>query len=68
MVLLALCAEQPGHPLRREYQARHGLPASTTVQKALDALVRAEIVARPRRGEYIVAEPFLAQWVTTNET
>lgn len=68
VVLLALCAEQPGHPLRREYQARHGLPASTTVQKALDALVRAEIVARPRRGEYIVAEPFLAQWVTTNET
>jgi hypothetical protein len=68
VVLLALCAEQPGRPLSRDYQARHGLPASTTVQKALDALVRAEIVVRHRRGEYAVAEPFLAQWVARNES
>lgn len=65
-VLLALCAEA-GRPMTRAYQARHGLPPTTTVQKALDALIRAEIVERQGRGEYAVSEPFLAEWVTANE-
>lgn len=65
-VLLALCLE-PGRPLTRAYQARHGLPPSTTVQKALDALIRAEIVERRGRGDYAVAEPFLPEWVAANE-
>jgi hypothetical protein len=66
VVLLALCLE-PGRPLTRAYQARHGLPPSTTVQKALDALIRAEIVERRGRGDYAVAEPFLPEWVAANE-
>lgn len=65
-VLLALCLE-PGRPLTRAYQARHGLPPSTTVQKALDALIRAEVVERRGRGDYVVAEPFLPEWVAANE-
>lgn len=66
VVLLALCAEA-GRPMTRAYQVRHGLPPATTVQKALDAMVRAEIVVRRGRGDYAVAEPFLQQWVTANE-
>jgi hypothetical protein len=63
LVLLALAAEQPGHPLTSEYQRRHSLPATPTVQTALNALVRAEHITRPGRGEYTIAEPFLTEWL-----
>jgi hypothetical protein len=63
LVLLALADEQPGHPLTSEYQRRHSLPATPTVQTALGALVRAELVTRPGRGEYAIAEPFLTEWL-----
>ena len=35
LVLEALAAEQPGHPLSSDYQRRHGLPSIATVQTAL---------------------------------
>jgi hypothetical protein len=38
------------------------------VQAALDALVRAEQVRRVGRGEYLIAEPFLAEWIDLYET
>ncbi len=63
MVLQALAAEGPARPLSREYQQRHGLPSTATVQTALAALVRAEHVRREGRGEYAIAEPFLAEWI-----
>jgi uncharacterized protein len=63
VVLLALAAEQPGHPLTTDYQRRHSLPATPTVQTALGALSRAELVRREGRGEYAIAEPFLAEWL-----
>jgi hypothetical protein len=63
LVLLALADEQPGHPLSSEYQRRHSLPATPTVQTALTALTRAELVRREGRGEYTIAEPFLTQWI-----
>jgi uncharacterized protein len=63
LVLLALAEEQPGHPLTTDYQRRHGLPATPTVQTALGALSRAELVAREARGEYRIAEPFLTEWL-----
>jgi hypothetical protein len=63
IVLMALAEEQPGHPLTGEYQRRHSLPATPTVQTALNALVRAELVTRPGRGEYAIAEPFLTEWL-----
>jgi hypothetical protein len=63
LVLLALAQEQPGHPLTTGYQRRHGLPATPTVQTALGALSRAELVAREARGEYRIAEPFLTEWL-----
>ena len=63
LVLLALADEQPGHPLTSDFQRRHSLPATPTVQTALGALVRAELVTRSGRGEYTIAEPFLAEWL-----
>jgi hypothetical protein len=38
------------------------------VQTALGALMDAELVVRVRRGEYRIAEPFLAEWITLNES
>jgi hypothetical protein len=60
-VLQALAAE-PGRPLAGEYRRRHGLPGASTVQRALEALTRQELIARDEHGHHI-AEPFLAEWV-----
>ncbi len=67
-VLQALAAEQPGRPLSSEYRRRHALPAVATVQSALAALADAELVARIGRGEYRIAEPFLAEWIRLHES
>lgn len=67
-VLQALAAEQPGRPLSSEYRRRHALPATPTVQTAIAALIAAELVARVGRGEYRIAEPFLAEWISLNES
>ncbi len=63
LVLQALAAEQPARPLSSDYQARHSLPAAPAVQSALESLIRLEVVERRRRGEYRIAEPFLADWL-----
>jgi hypothetical protein len=68
MVLQALAAESPGRPLGSEYQQRHRLPSTATVQTALSALVRAEYVRREGRGMYAIAEPFLAEWIARSES
>jgi uncharacterized protein len=68
LVLQALAKEQPGRPLSSEYQRRHSLPVTATVQGALDALVRAELVRKAGRGEYLIAEPFLAEWIRLYES
>jgi hypothetical protein len=67
MVLQALATEAPGRPLSGDYQQRHGLPSTATVQTALAALVRAEHVTREGRGTYAIAEPFLAEWIARYE-
>jgi hypothetical protein len=66
LVLQALAAEA-GRPLSRDYRRRHGLPAASSVQRALEALVKDELVARDGRGEYRIAEPFLAEWLQRGE-
>ncbi len=60
--------EGPGRPLGADYQRRHALPVSPTVQTALTALERAELVKRVRRGEYEIAEPFLTEWIRRYES
>jgi uncharacterized protein len=60
-VLHAL-AREPGHPLSAAYRRRFSLPGPSTVQKALDALERDELVAR-EDGFVELSEPFLGQWI-----
>src|SRR5919112_302652 len=67
-VLQALAQEGPGRPLSSDYQRRHALPGTPTVQTALTALERGELVRRARRGEYEIAEPFLTEWVQRYES
>jgi uncharacterized protein len=67
-VLQALAQEQPGRPLSADYQRRHALPPTPTVQTALTALERGELVKRLGRGEYRIAEPFLTEWIQRYES
>ena len=67
-VLQALAQEQPGRPLSSDYQRRHALPVTPTVQTALKALERAALVQRLGRGEYTIAEPFFTEWIQRYES
>jgi uncharacterized protein len=67
-VLQALAREQPGRPLSTDYQSRHSLPPTPTVQTALNALERGELVRKLGRGEYEIAEPFLTEWIRRYES
>jgi uncharacterized protein len=60
-VLLALSRE-PGRPLGSDYRRRHDLPGPSSVQRALQSLVREELVAR-QGSRHRIAEPFLAEWI-----
>ncbi len=51
---------------QRIYRRRHALPGGSSVQRALGALEKAELIGR-RRGEAWISEPFLAQWLLLNE-
>jgi len=55
-------AQERGRPLSGDYRRRHKLPGASTVQRALQALTRNELVTRSD-GEYRIAEPFLADWL-----
>ncbi len=63
LVLQALAAEPAGRLLSDDYRTRHGLPAASSVQRAVGELVEAELVSRRGRGSYAIFEPFLAEWV-----
>jgi hypothetical protein len=60
-VLHAL-AREPGHPLSAGYRRRFALPGPSTVQKALEALERDELISR-HQGHVEISEPFLAEWI-----
>ena len=66
LVLQAL-AREPGRPLTGDYRRRHGLPGPSSVQRALEAVVKDELVTRDERGEYRIAEPFLGEWLRREE-
>jgi len=59
---LQALAQQRGRPLSGDYRRRHKLPGASTVQRALQALTRNELVTRSD-NEYRIAEPFLADWL-----
>jgi hypothetical protein len=66
LVLQALATEPAAQLLSEQYRTRHGLPAASSVQRAVGELVDSELVARFGPGAYAIAEPFLAQWIKTN--
>jgi len=61
LTLQALSRER-GRPLSGDYRRRHKLPGASTVQRALQALTRNDLVNRAD-GEYRIAEPFVADWL-----
>ena len=61
-LLLAELAREPGRPLSADYRRRHNLPGASTVQRALEALARDELIERDR-GTARIVEPFLAAWL-----
>jgi uncharacterized protein len=61
-VLLGELALEPGRPLTGDYRRRHNLPAPSTIQRAVEALERDELVARDH-GSVRIVEPFLAAWL-----
>lgn len=65
-LLLRALAMEPGRPLTADYRRRHSLPGASSVQRALGALDRAELVGR-RGSESWINEPFLAEWLMLNE-
>jgi len=67
LVLLAL-ANEPLSLYAEETRARFALPAATFVQRAVRALVREDVIEKDEDGRYRIAEPFLAEWVTRQQT
>ena len=65
VTLEALATEPSQPPLAAAYRARHNLPGTSTVQRALEALVDDELVQRDGNG-YRIAEPFLGDWIVRN--
>lgn len=66
-VVLEALATEPGSPaLSGAYRRAHNLPATSTVQRALEALVDDELVSRFADG-YRIAEPFLAEWIISGD-
>ena len=62
-LLVEALAAEPGRPYREDYRRRRNLRAATSIQKALAALTRREIVAKRPSGDYTIAEPFFAEWI-----
>jgi hypothetical protein len=63
LLMLALADEPTAGIYSADYHSRHELPATPTLQTALAALTRKEIVGRNGEGEHWVIEPFLAEWL-----
>jgi hypothetical protein len=61
-LLLQALAAEPGHALTTDYRRRHDLPSPSTVQSAVTALERQELVTN-ERGDVRIVEPFLSEWV-----
>ena len=49
------------------YSERFDLPPKPTLQTALEALLKKELVARGAGGEYRIVEPFLADWLVREQ-
>jgi uncharacterized protein len=63
LLLLALVAEPTGSVYSAGYHSRHELPSNPTLQTALAALIKKELVGRSSDGEYRVIETFFSEWL-----
>jgi hypothetical protein len=63
-LLLQALAAEPGRVQSTAYRNTHGLPAASSVQRANEVLMAAELVGRRADGMHEIVEPFLAQWVS----
>ena len=63
LLMLALARHPTRSVYAAGYRAEHDLPANPTLQTALSGLVKKEIVGPNAEAEYIVIEPFLAEWI-----
>jgi hypothetical protein len=63
LLMLALANEPTNSVYSAGYRERHELPATPTLQTALDGLIRKEIVGRGSDTEYRIVEPFLPAWL-----
>ena len=63
LLMLALAAEPTRGVYSAGYHARHELPSNPTLQTALAALTKKEIVGRSTEGDYRVIEPFFSEWL-----
>src|SRR5436190_2872007 len=61
-LLLQALAAEPGRALTTDYRRRYDLPSPSTVQSAVTALEREELV-RNEGGDVRIVEPFLSEWV-----
>jgi uncharacterized protein len=63
LVLHALAVEPTETLTAAAYRHRHGLPGSSSVARAVEALVEDELLRQLAPGSYVIAEPFLAEWL-----
>jgi hypothetical protein len=68
LVLLALAEEPTRHVYAAEYHDRHELPANPTLQISLGSLIKKDVLGRNADGEYSIVEPFLAEWLTREQS
>ena len=66
-VMAALALEPTASPYSEVYRRAHDLPAPSTVQTAIGALVKKELVGRTDDGILRIAEPFLAEWIQRDQ-
>jgi hypothetical protein len=67
LLMLALAEEPSGSVYSAGYHERHELPRNPTLQTALAGLIRKELVGRGADGDYCVIEPFLADWLRSEQ-
>jgi uncharacterized protein len=62
-LVLQAVASEPGRVQSSAYRALYGLPAASSVQRAIEALAGDELVGKRSDGAYAIVEPFLGEWV-----
>jgi uncharacterized protein len=67
LLMMALAAEPTASVYSAAYRERHELPAPSALQRALDGLTRKEIAGRDHEGRHALVEPFLADWVESEQ-